>query len=314
MANTTASAKTSTPTAAQIAAERAKIAANEKKVDKSIDKIAIRNLFNLKTTYNTGIGVTAKNDTIDSHNLYQTYKLKKPLKLTNEFKHKTVTLHKGSVVTGLSDDASNLKSVDNTTLSIKNQKKVFKKLGNWHYSYVANKQNNGATRAYMRKTAFSANSLASFPMLSVKTAKAQYDAATMSLPFISVTADSHLVYHKSGQTFKATRYAKIKKFKRTHSKITYYLNKRLKSVKTKKTKVGKVYRYKLSFKLGHVFQSRDSYNGDAGAYNLTIKNGKQHFFFPLDEVAESYIASINGNEYVSDHEQEISTAYIQGLY
>ncbi|ATU69714.1 hypothetical protein CT113_04965 [Levilactobacillus brevis] len=133
-------------------------------------------------------------------------------------------------------------------------------------------------------------------------------------PFISVTADSQLAYHKTGQTFSATSYTKIKKFKRTHSTITYYLNKRLSGVTTKKTKVGNSYQYKLSLRLGHVFQSSDSYNGDAGAYNLTVNNGKQAFFLPLDNVAESYISSINGDEYVSDNDKKVSTAFVEGLY
>lgn len=246
--------------------------------------------------------------------MYQTYKLKSPLTLTNEFRHKTVTLPKGSVVTGLNDGKGNFQNIDNTTLSIKNQKKVFKKLGNWHRSFAMSKNNGGAMQKYTRSTAFSKNTLASLPQLSVKTAKAQYDTAASSLPFISVTADSQLAYHKTGQTFSATSYAKIKKFKRTHSTITYYLNKPVSGVTTRKIKVGKSYQYKLSLKLGHVFQSRDSYNGDAGAYNLTVNNGKQAFFLPLDNVAESYISSINGNEYVSDNDKKVSTAFVEGLY
>jgi len=308
---TTASAKAKTPTAAQIAAARKKIAANEKKVDSAIDKIDISNLSNLNSIYTYGPIAT---QTVQPYNMYQTYKLKSPLTLTNEFRHKTVTLPKGSVVTGLNDGKGNFQNIDNTTLSIKNQKKVFKKLGNWHRSFAMSKNNGGAMQKYTRSTAFSKNLLASFPQLSVKTAKAQYDNAASSLPFISVTADSQLAYHKTGQTFSATSYAKIKKFKRTHSTITYYLNKRLSGVTTKKTKVGNSYQYKLSLRLGHVFQSSDSYNGDAGAYNLTVNNGKQAFFLPLDNVAESYISSINGDEYVSDNDKKVSTAFVEGLY
>jgi len=306
---TTANAKTKTP-AAQIAA-RAKIAANEKKVDKAIDKIDISNLSDLNSIYTYGPSAT---QTVQPYNMYQTYKLKSPLTLTNEFRHKTVTLPKGSVVTGLNDGNGNLQTIDNTTLSIKNQKKVFKKLGNWHRSFAISKNNSGAAQKYTRTTAFSKNSVASFPQLSVKTAKAQYDAAASSLPFISVTADSQLAYHSKGEIYQTTGYAKIKKFKRTHSTITYYLNKPLSGVTTKKAKVGKSYQYKLCFKLGHVFQSRDSYNGDAGAYNITVNNGKQAFFLPLDNVAESYISAINGNEYVSANDKKVSTVFVEGLY
>ncbi|MFD1549070.1 hypothetical protein [Levilactobacillus fuyuanensis] len=308
---TTAHAKTKTPTTAQIAAARAKMAANEKKVDKAIDKIDISNLSNLNSIYTYGPSAT---QTVQPYNMYQTYKLKSPLTLTNEFRHKTVTLPKGSVVTGLNDGNGNLQNIDNTTLSIKNQEKVFKKLGNWHYSFAMSKNNSGATQKYMRTTAFSKKSVASFPRLSVKTTKAQYDNAASSLPFISVTADSQLAYHSKGGIYKATRYAKIKKFKRTHATVTYYLNKRLSGVTTKKAKVGKSTQYKLSFKLGHVFQSHDSYNGDAGAYNITVNNGKQPFFLPLNDVAESYISAINGNEYVSTNDKKVSTVFVEGLY
>lgn len=290
------------------------LAASNKKVDTAIDKIDINNLSNVNSTYSNGLGVTDRNNTVQLYNLHQTYKLKSPLTLTNEFKHKTAILPKGSVVTGISDGDGNLQYVDNTTLSIKNQSRI-SKLGNWHYSDTMKKNNGAAAQPYTRVTAFSKNSLASFPQLSVKTAKAQYDNAASSLPFISVTADSQLTYHKSGQTFSATRYAKIKKFKRTHSTITYYLNKRVKGVTTKKTKVGKSYQYKLSFKLGHVFQSRDSYNGDAGAYNITVNNGKQAFFLPIvaNSPVESYIDEIYTN-YVSNHDKQLSATFIEGLY
>lgn len=109
---TTASAKT--PTAAQIAAARKKIAANKKKVDSAIDKIDISNLSNLNSIYTYGPIAT---QTVQPYNMYQTYKLKSPLTLTNEFRHKTVTLPKGSVVTGLNDGKGNFQNIDNTTLS-----------------------------------------------------------------------------------------------------------------------------------------------------------------------------------------------------
>lgn len=290
-------------------------ASAKSKVNKEVAKINISNIFNANTTFTTGIGVTEKNETISPYNRFQTYKLNKSLKLTNEFKHKTATLPKGSVITGYADDQGNIINVDNTTLSIKNQKRV-KKLGNWHYSYPMNKVNNGAVKKYVRNTAFSYNSLASVPKLSVKTSQAQYDGAATKLPFISVTADSQLVYHKSGQSFGATYYAKIKKFKRTHSTITYYLNKRVNGVTTKRTKIGKHYRYKLSLKLGNVFQSRDSYNGDAGAYNLTVKNGKQSFFLLVEEhtVLQAYLNTLTGNESISTNDKDLSLAYINSLH
>ncbi|WP_143448101.1 hypothetical protein [Levilactobacillus brevis] len=215
--------------------------------------------------------------TVQSYNMYQTYKLKSPLKLTNGFRHKTIILPKGSVVTGLNDGTGNLQNIDSTTLSIKNQKKVFKKLGNWHLSFAMIKNNDGATQPYTRNTSFSINSLASFPQLSVKKAETQYDLAATTLPFISVTADNQLAYHSHGEIYQATRYAKIKKFKRTHSTITYYLSDPLKGVTTKRIKVGKAYQYRLNFKLGHVFQNRDSYNGDAGGYDITVNSDKQAF-------------------------------------
>ncbi len=282
-------------------------------VDILVNKININNLFNVNTVYTGGIGVTENNNGISIYNRFQTYKIKRSLKVTNEYKHKTATLPKGSVVTGYNDGQGNLVNIDNTTLSIKNQSRV-RKLGNWHYSYPSVKENNGAANKYVRNTAFSYNSLASVPMLSVKTSKAQVDGATSELPFISVTADKKLVYHKTGQTFRATSYAKISKVKRTHSMITYYLNRRTSGVTTKKVKVGKHYRYRVSLKLAGSFQS--GYNGDRGAYNLNVKNGKQVFFLPIDinSPVESQLDLITGYETVSAHDKKISAAYVQGLY
>lgn len=307
---TTVGAQAKTPSAAQITAARKKIAAKNKQVDQAIDKIAISNAFALTAMYTSGADAT---HTVESQNLYQTYKLTKPLIVSNEFRHKTVTLPKGAVVTGDADGQGNLSTVDNTTLSLPNQKRIAK-LGNWHRSYTMVKNNGAAVKPYTRHTAFSYHALASIPDLSVKTQKAQFDGATSSLPFISVTADSQLTYHKTGQTFKATRYAKIKSFKRTHTTLTYYLNKPIKGINAKKTKVGHIYRYKVNFKLGHVFQSRDSYNGDAGAYNLTITNGKQAFFFPVSMVADSFIDTITGNNDVATNDKQLSKDYVESLY
>ncbi|WP_024746707.1 hypothetical protein [Levilactobacillus namurensis] len=287
-------------------------ASTSKKVNSAISKISISNLANLNTTYASGVGVK---NSIDPYNRFQTYKLKRSMKLTNEFKHKTATLPKGSVVTGYADKNGNLINVDNTTLSIHNQKRV-KKLGNWHYSFPKVKDNAGATRKYTRKTAFSYGSLASVPSLSVKTKKAQYDGAADTLPFISVTADSQLVYHKKETVYKATRHAKIKKFKRSHSKLTFYLSKKVKGVTTKRVKLGKSHAYRVTLKYGPMFQSYDKYNGDPGAYNVTVKNGKQSFFVPIaySTPTQSYIDSLTGSVYVSSADKKLATDYINGLH
>ncbi|WP_042750078.1 hypothetical protein [Levilactobacillus brevis] len=54
MGNPTVSAKAKQPTASQMAATHAKIAANEEKVDKSLDKIDINSLSDLDAIYTYG--------------------------------------------------------------------------------------------------------------------------------------------------------------------------------------------------------------------------------------------------------------------
>lgn len=274
----------------------------------------MRKLSSVVSQYDVSkLGVMENNKVVSQYNRYQTYKITSALQVTNEFKRKVVVLPKGSVITGFSDDEGNLSYIDNTSLSLKNQKRIHK-LGNWHYSYLINKNNSGASNPYSRKTAFSYKSLSSLPALFVRTAKAKKNGVDSQTPFISVTADSNLVYHKSGQTFSATRYAKIKKYKRTHSKLTYYLSRRVSGVSTKKVKVGKSCLYRVSFKLSHVFQDED--NSDLGAYNLTVNNGKQAFLIPVDgnTPMDSYLDMITGAGDVTSHDKEISYAYIQGLY
>ncbi|MCH4123543.1 MAG: hypothetical protein LKF23_02540 [Levilactobacillus sp.] len=285
-------------------------ASAKSKLDKEISKIDISNLSNLSSEYT--YGANANNNSVNHYNLFQTYKIKSKLVLTNEFRHKKVILPKGSVVTGNSDGQGNLVNVDNTTLSIKNQKKVFKKLGNWHYSKTFLKENGAAKYPYVRTTAFSKNSVAAFPMLYARKETSNSDNET-TFPFISVTADSQLAYHSKGQVFRATRYAKIKKVKRTHAKITYYLSKRLAGVTTKKVRVGNAYRYRVSLRIGHVFQP--SFASDTGSYHVTISNGKQKFYFVIfsPSPVESYLDNLNG-KYVTPHEQRISSDYIQSLY
>lgn len=112
-----------------------------KSIDNLIHKVDISNLSYFRTMYDYSKKPVMLND----QNRFQTYKLEKPLKLTNESRHKVVTLPKGAVVSGLSDDHGNLMGVNNPALSIKNQKKVFKGLGNWRESYLISK-NNGAAK------------------------------------------------------------------------------------------------------------------------------------------------------------------------
>ncbi|WP_057877499.1 hypothetical protein [Levilactobacillus paucivorans] len=292
-------------------AETARIVNTGKRVDNLIHKVDIRKLSYLGTLYDYSTNPI----TPEHQNPFQTYKLKEPLKLTNESRHKVITLPKGSVVSGLSDGHGNLIGVNNPSLSIKNQKKVFKTLGNWNQSYLVSKNNGGAKHPYTRNTAFSYNSLASFPFLSVKSNKPAYNGY-VSLPFISVSADSQLVYHTKGSKFKPTRYAKIKKFKRTHSTTTYYLSKPIRGIATKKVKSGKSHLYRVTFKMGHVFQMMFADN-DTDGYNLTINNGKQEFFFYLGDLGWKYIGSVvglTGANAVPAEDAQIATDYIQGLY
>ncbi|WP_261810892.1 hypothetical protein [Levilactobacillus humaensis] len=287
----------------------------QKKINTELNKVNINNLFKLNVELITS--VTSSDPvypSIAQYNLYQTYKLQKPLKITNDYKRKSMTLPKGAVVTGLSDGKGNLLNLSNMTLSIKNQKKVFKVLGNSQGSHPVNKNNGVANYPYTRETAFSHDSLASFPALSVK-ASHMIMPGTLSLPFISITSDSQLIYHTKGSKYKPTRYVKIKKFKRSHSKITYYLAKPIKGVTTKKVKSGKSHLYRVTFTIGHVIQHRDL-NGDLGLSDLTINNGKQVFFLTIDSYTptQAYIDTLTGYEYVSPENKKDSLAYIQSLY
>jgi len=288
----------------------AQTAKNQKKLDTLFDKIDISKAFGISDLYGSGTATTVKPDT---YNYRQTYKLTKATALTNEFRHKTVTLPKGSVVTGYADGKGNLTALDNTTLSIKNQKKVFSNLGNWKYSFLRTKANGAAVKPYTRSTAFSYNALASVPALPIKNNKAPHNGDERTRPFITVTADSQLVYHSKGTVYKATRYAKIKSFKRTHSMLTYYLSKPVRGVTTKKTKVGKTYRYKMTLKLGHVYQNA-MIDSDPGAFNLSVKNGKQTFFLTFGDIAEDYVNSVTGYEPVTARYSKMAADYIQGLY
>jgi len=288
----------------------AQTAKNQKKLDALFDKIDISKAFGVSDNYGSGTAATVKPDT---YNYRQTYKLTKATALTNEFRHKTVILPKGSVVTGYADGDGNLASLDNTTLSIKNQKKVFSRLGNWKYSFLMIKANGAAVKSYTRSTAFSYNSLASVPALPIKNNKAPHNGDERTRPFITVTADSQLVYHSKGTVYKETRYAKIKSFKRSHSTLTYYLSKPVSGVTAKKTKVGKTYRYKMTLKLGHIYQN-DMIDSDPGEFNLSVKNGKQTFFLPFSDIAEDYVNSVTGYEPVTARYSKMAADYIQGLY
>lgn len=292
-------------------AEKARIVNKGKNVDTLIHKVDIRNLSYFDTPYDSTNPSQMRNNT-----RRKTYKLKRSMKIANMNKHKEVTLPKGSVVSGLSDGKGNLVSIDNPSLSIKNQKMVFKTLGNQDGSLPISKNNGGAQQPYTRNTAFSYKSSAIFPFLSVKSNNPLYDGGGQSLPFVSISADSQLIYHTKGSRYKPKRYAKIKKFKMTHSSITYYLAKPVKGVATKKVKSGKSHLYRVTFKMGHVFQLMFAENDNDG-YNLTINNSKQEFFIKLYDVGWNYIGSIvglTGADTVSAKDTQVTTDYIQGLY
>ncbi|WP_261810925.1 hypothetical protein [Levilactobacillus humaensis] len=292
-------------------AEKARIVNTGKHVDNLIHKVDIRNL----SYFDTRFDYSSKPYKM-SQNRYQTYKLKRSLKIANMNKHKEVILPKGSVVTGLNDGKGNITYISNPSLSLKNQKLVFKTLGNWHGSLPIIKNNGGAQQPYTRNTAFSYKSSAMLPFLSVKSNKPFYDAEGLSLPFVSISADSQLIYHTKGSKYKPTRYAKIKKFKLTHSAITYYLAKPVKGVATKKVRSGKTHLYRATFKMGHVFQMMFADN-DTDGYSLTVNNGRQEFFISLYQLGWKYVGSIvglTGADAVSPTDAKIATDYVQGLY
>lgn len=293
-------------------AEKVRLINTGKHIDNLIHKVDINKLSYFRTDYD----YLTKPSVLYKHNMYQTYKLKKSMKLTDQSKRKTVTLPKGTVVAGMNDGHGNLINVNSTALSIKNQKKVFKTLNNWRLSYPLEKYNGGAKQPYTRNTAFSYQSLATFPFLSVKSNN-RFDGSGAPLPFISVTADSQLVYHTKGSRFKPTRYVKIKKYKRTHSTITYYLAKPIKGVATQKVKSGKTHLYRVTLKMGNVFQAFFNSTGDSDGYNITIDNGRQAFFFPLGYLGSNYIRpkmGVTGVDYVSPTDEKIAAAFIQKLY
>mgnify|MGYP004708987963 FL=1 len=223
----------------------------------------------------------------DDHDIFNTYKTTKPFKITNEFRHKTVTLPAGTVVSGLSDSNGNLRTVNNMSISTKKQKAIFSKLGyNKTLSYPVDQENGIAKNKYLRNTAYSYNSREVMPTLYKKTVNAQYAKYPA---YINVTADNYLTYHslkpygpdgRYGINVAYTSASKIKKFTRTKSSITYYLAKPMSGVTTKRVRVGKHYRYRVQLTIGKSFGMFEKYNGDPiGTGNTINNNGKPEFYF-----------------------------------
>lgn len=223
----------------------------------------------------------------DDHNMWNTYKTTKPFKITNEFRHKIVTLPAGTVVSGLSDSNGNLKTVNNMSISTKKQKAIFSKLGyNKIISYPVEQENGIAKNKYLRNTAYSYNSREVIPTLPKKTVNAQYGARPA---YINVTADNYFTYHALkrygpdgmyGVNYAYTSASKIKKFIRTKSSLTYYLAKPMSGVTTKRVRVGKHYRYRVKLTIGKSFGMSEKYNGDPiGTGNTINNNGKPEFYF-----------------------------------
>lgn len=223
----------------------------------------------------------------EDSNMWNTYKTTKPFKITNEFRHKTVTLPAGTVVSGLSDSNGNLNTVNNMSISTKKQKAIFSKLGyNKTISYPVDQENGIAKNKYLRNTAYSYNSREVIPTLPKKTVNAQYDDYPA---IINVTADNYLTYHslkrygpdgRYGINYAYTSASKIKKFIRTKSSLTYYLDKPMSGVTTKRVRVGKHYRYRVQLTIGKSFGMFEKYNGDPiGTGNTINNNGKPEFYF-----------------------------------
>lgn len=224
----------------------------------------------------------------DGINIYNTYKTTKPFKITNEFRHKTVTLPAGTVVSGVSDSNGNLKYIKNLSISTKKQKAIFSKLGyNKTTSIFVDQENGIAKHKYLRNTAYSYDSREVMPTLYKKTVNAKYGPNAYT-PYIIVTADNYLTYHsykpdgphgKFGANVAYTSASKIKKFTRTKSSLTYYLAKPMSGITTKRVRVDKHYWYQVKLTVGKTFETMEKNISDSTSTSTTINNnGKPEFF------------------------------------
>ncbi len=297
--NASAMSKSTKKTLTTLQKKEEKLTKTNKLVDRELDKVGVKNLIALMQNSDNG----SIPNTLDSN--LNTYKLSQAT-VVSTGGSKTVTLPKGSVIRGskytLNPNYASHFSINVENLSKRNQGYVFKKLGKTSpkVNFVLNSKNK--TKTYKKSTAFSHNGVQNLPDLSSKNLQSYFDADRSGNPFITITADKYLNYYSNYQTKsgkvnynKYSQSVKIKRFTRGSSNYTYYLAKPLKGFGTKKVRVGKTHQYRLKVSLGHVFQSYDNYNLDAGGYRMTVKVGSKNFYVDLGDIAESYVNKLRGN-------------------
>ncbi|WP_143462836.1 hypothetical protein [Levilactobacillus enshiensis] len=294
LAVTNASAKTSK-----------KAMATSKKITSEFDKVGIRNLTR----------ITRDSDSRTNAGKLQpdVFTVSKSLNLGNQYRNKGAKISKNSVVIG-SVDSRGLASIKNTTLSKKNQKKVFSKIGKkWQYSISMNTVKPSILKSHTAKTAFAYGGYSNLPDL--YRAGSNSSSQVSSKKFITVTADNYLNYYTNNTNYtKISQSIKIKKFNRGKSVYTYYLAKPLKGFGTKKVKVFGKTLYRLRMSLGDVFQAKDDKNGDADGFRIMVKVGNQKFYTNLGNIAESYADLLQGNNYGAySFDEQKAKQYVQGL-
>jgi len=293
-----------------------------KKITSEFDKVGMRNLPMLTRS--------SDSRTVAGSLAPDVFTLGSALNVANENRKKSVKIGTGSVVEGEIDDRG-LAAVKNMVLSKKNQKKVWRVIGNkWQYSGSMEKLNSAAQKSFqphVAKTAFAYGAYSNLPDLYRVSSSSKYDMDKGSRHFITVTADNYLnvytnymVKPKNPANASTPNYTnisqsvKIKKFTRGKSTFAYYLAKPLKGFGTKRVRVGKSTRYLLKMSLGKVFQARDNVNGDAGTFRITVKVGTQKYYANLGNIAESYADLLEGNNYGAySFDEQAAKTYVQTL-
>ncbi|KRL11207.1 hypothetical protein FD38_GL001719 [Levilactobacillus zymae DSM 19395] len=287
------------------------------KIDREFDKVGIRNLTKL-TRHNMSSRVVQPFEP-------DVFTIGNKLTVGNQNRTHGVTLGKHSVVVG-NINTWGVANVKTTTLSKKNQKKVFRTIGSkWQSAVSMTKLSQAAQTAFLTKhtskTAFAYGAYSNLPDLYQKNAQSYFDQDKNNNGFVTVTADNYLNYYHNYATkagtpnyTKISQSIKIKKFTRGKSVYTYYLAKPLKGFGTKKVNIAGKKMYQLKMSLGHVFQAYDNTNGDAGTFRITVNVGSKQFYANLGNIAEAYAYSLQGSQDgQSAFDEQKAKTYIQGL-
>lgn len=298
-----------------ISAKQAKaIQQRQKKLDKAFSQVNINRVASLDDQTSHFV-LTGQTDKVAAK-LPHLYKTTKAFQVTNEFNHKRATLPAGTVVQAIDDGNGNVQSFNFENLNTSKQRLIQRQLGSVAGLHVVKQTNGIAKHPYTRTTAFAYKGSASLPTLYQIKGGLLRSANKYQ---IQVTANNYLTYYAPRSTSSLyTQAAKIKKFKRTHTSITFYLKKPLAGVKTTKVRQGKTYLYRAKLTMGHVFLDYD-YSDPVG-YALTINdNGKGRFGFDMSDLGNPYATQIDQTNgywaygYTSAQVAQ-SKAFVEGLY